>query len=149
MQSMLLRGFMLFLLAMLGACSEHPLAESQEHTYAPRTPIGNATASAESPSPCYIQNEKGEKEAVPIRLAAPLYPPEALKKRFGGYVKLAGYIDERGYIRDPRVIVSKPEGVFDSAALEAFRKLQYCLLGKNPKLNREVERDYTFRLAQI
>lgn len=54
-------------------------------------------------------------------LTPPAYPPQALADRIGGHVLLNVLVAADGSVKDARVAVSQPEGVFDAAALEAAR----------------------------
>ena len=56
-----------------------------------------------------------------VVLTPPAYPPQALADRVGGYVLLHVLVAADGSVKDARVAVSQPEGVFDAAALEAAR----------------------------
>ena len=62
----------------------------------------------------------------------PAYPAAALKGRIGGEVKLKILIGADGTVKRAHVVSSKPEGVFDTAALDAARHWHF-----NPGRNAE------------
>jgi TonB family protein len=55
-----------------------------------------------------------------IKHVPPIYPPEAMSARAQGFVMLEVFIDERGTVRDARVIRSIPP--LDEAALQSVRQ---------------------------
>ena len=62
---------------------------------------------------------------IPLVKVEPLYPRRARARGQEGYVLLEFTITRTGTVRDPIVISSSPEGVFDEVALEAARKFRY------------------------
>ncbi len=66
-----------------------------------------------------------EGDATPSLRIEPLYPREALLEGTEGSVSLAFDIDETGRVINIRVIESKPNRVFDKAAVNALRKWKY------------------------
>jgi len=65
----------------------------------------------------------------PLARANPEYPRAALQRGVEGSVLLEFSIDGSGNVVSPRVIESRPRGVFDAAALEALSKWKYEALG--------------------
>ena len=69
--------------------------------------------------------------SAPKRLAHtnPEYPRGALRRGVEGSVLLEFSVDRHGNVVSPRVVESRPRGVFDAAALEALSKWKYEALG--------------------
>ena len=65
----------------------------------------------------------------PLARANPEYPRHALRRGVEGSVLLEFSVDRDGNVVSPRVIESRPRGVFDAAALEALSKWKYEALG--------------------
>lgn len=65
---------------------------------------------------------------MPLVRIPPRYPRSAARRNIEGKVKVAFTITKDGQVRDPRVIESIPEGVFDKAAINAIKKWKF-----NPK----------------
>jgi periplasmic protein TonB len=65
----------------------------------------------------------------PLARAKPAYPRAALRRGLEGSVLLEFSVDPDGNVVAPRVIESRPRGVFDEAALEALSKWKYEALG--------------------
>lgn len=61
----------------------------------------------------------------PTLKVPPRYPPSALREGIEGWVKVSFVIDRRGRPTKVRVHSSKPEEVFDTAAVRAVRKWSY------------------------
>lgn len=55
----------------------------------------------------------------------PAYPPEARRRNQEGSLKLLVRIDDLGRVQSAEVVEAHPPGVFDEAALEAFRKARF------------------------
>lgn len=64
-------------------------------------------------------------EYLPIVKVAPQYPRRALSKGIEGYAVIEYTVTKQGTVRDPRVVESKPEGVFDKAALKSASRYKY------------------------
>ncbi len=64
-------------------------------------------------------------EYLPIVKVAPVYPRRAQTRGIEGYVLLEFIVTTTGAVRDPRVVESKPPGIFDSAAVQAALKFKY------------------------
>ena len=65
----------------------------------------------------------------PLVRAKPAYPRAALRRGVEGSVLLEFSVDANGDVVSPRVLESRPRGVFDEAALEALSKWKYEALG--------------------
>ena len=57
--------------------------------------------------------------------ALPIYPRRAQTRGIEGYVLLEFFVTTAGAVRDPRVVESKPPGIFDNAAVQAALKFKY------------------------
>lgn len=66
---------------------------------------------------------------MPLVRIPPRYPRSAARRNIEGKVKIVFTITKEGQVRDPKVIESIPEGVFDKAALRAIMRWQF-----NPKV---------------
>ena len=64
-------------------------------------------------------------EYLPIVKVAPVYPRRAQTRGIEGYVLLEFVVTRTGAVRDPRIIESKPPGIFDRAAVNAALKFKY------------------------
>jgi protein TonB len=64
-------------------------------------------------------------EAVPIVRVNPMYPERARARGIEGWVHLSFTITTTGGVKDPVVLDSDPQRVFDSSALKAVRKYKY------------------------
>lgn len=65
------------------------------------------------------------REALPIRLITPPYPPVALELELEGYVVVKFTITERGEVEDIVIDESQPPGVFDLEAIESAQRLRF------------------------
>ena len=72
--------------------------------------------------------------AVPLTRKDPVYPPDALEEGIEGWVLLEFDILPNGKVENPRVIDSRPEGLFEEAALEAIKGNTYKpkVVGETP-----------------
>jgi protein TonB len=61
----------------------------------------------------------------PLSRSNPEYPRHALRRGVEGSVLLEFSVDARGNVVSPRVLESRPRGVFDQAALKALSKWKY------------------------
>jgi TonB family protein len=80
----------------------------------------------------------------PLVETKPEYPKEAVATGQQGWVVVSGILDERGWVTDPVVLVSEPEGVFDAAALSAFDGWRYAA-PSDPAIRREVREVLSFQ----
>lgn len=69
--------------------------------------------------------ESGDGEYLPIVKVAPVYPRRALQRGIEGYVIVEFTVTKQGSVRDPLVVESNPEGMFERAAMEAALKFKY------------------------
>jgi periplasmic protein TonB len=63
----------------------------------------------------------------------PAYPPQARRQGLEGTVKLMLKIDEFGVVQEAAVEEGEPPGVFDAAALAAFRSARFAPAQKNQR----------------
>ncbi len=64
-------------------------------------------------------------EPQPVYQMAAYYPPQPYQQKIEGFVEIGFGLDSKGSVVGARVLKSDPPGVFDDAALEAFRKWRY------------------------
>jgi len=76
------------------------------------------------------------------------YPEKALRIRQEGWVVLSGVLDHEGWVRDPIVLESWPEGVFDTAALAAFSAWRYDVQSRSGSKPYEVRTLITFEIQR-
>jgi protein TonB len=69
--------------------------------------------------------ESGDGEYVPITKVAAVYPRRALQRGIQGYVIVEFTVTRAGAVRDPIVLESEPEGIFEQAALDSVVKFKY------------------------
>jgi TonB family protein len=65
------------------------------------------------------------KQPQPVYQMAAYYPPQPYQQKIEGSVDIGFNLDGTGGVVGARVLRSTPAGVFDAAALEAFRKWRY------------------------
>ena len=68
-----------------------------------------------------------------LRPVEPVYPGLARRRGVEGSVKLMLKIDEFGVVQEAAVEAGEPPGVFDAAALEAFRQARFAPAKKNQR----------------
>ena len=73
---------------------------------------------------CAIE-QIGDSEPVPVIRYVPVYPRQAVVRRRSGWVDVEFTIAPNGRVQDPRVVASKPKGLFDESALEAIKTWRY------------------------
>jgi len=81
----------------------------------------------------------------PVVRKNPEFPAAAVRRGEDGWVVVSGILDERGWVTDPIVLASEPEGVFDSAALKAFDEWRYSAPPSDAGQPREVRALLPFR----
>jgi TonB family protein len=89
-------------------------------------------------------------EEVDVR-AEPLTPvnlvyPEQSAHRIRGRVRIALFIDERGWVRKAQVLASEPERLFDDAAIRAWQEVRFSPALKDDlpvKSEKLLEMDFT------
>ncbi len=97
--------------------------------------VSNASAQAGSPSdgstPTRVQVPAGVIEGMLIHKVAPVYPPEARRKRISGTVVLTAFIGKEGSIEDLKPI-SGPEELVPAAvgAVQQWRYRPYVFNGE-------------------
>ena len=62
---------------------------------------------------------------VPIFQVPPQYPRRAAERGIEGCVVLKYVVTEVGSVRDPQVVQSIPQGIFDRAAIRAALRYKY------------------------
>jgi protein TonB len=68
-----------------------------------------------------------------LKPVQPAYPPQARRRGLEGTVKLQLRIDEYGVVQEAAVEEGDPPGVFDAAALDAFRTARFLPAQKNQR----------------
>ena len=69
--------------------------------------------------------ESADGDYLPIVKVAPIYPRRAQSRGIEGYVIVEFTVTKNGSVRNPLVIESQPEGIFDRAAMDAALKFKY------------------------
>lgn len=64
-------------------------------------------------------------DLVATRIVQPVYPPEAKARQIEGHVVVEFSVEEDGRVLNPYVVESKPEQIFDRAALRAIREFRF------------------------
>ena len=62
----------------------------------------------------------------PIYKKPPIYPKSALRQRKEGYVVVEFTVDEKGMVRDPRVVVNEGGKTFEQPSLDAVMTFRYA-----------------------
>lgn len=105
------------------------------------TPVDNYERPPPEPYNCEVPVEEDGRRVPRLRIP-PRYPQAALAEGVEGRVLLEGEISREGRILNPRIVAAEPSGVFDAAALSAFRDWEYCPLPDTMDLDSE-----PFRIA--
>ncbi|MGR8950122.1 MAG: energy transducer TonB [Gammaproteobacteria bacterium] len=89
-------------------------------------------------------------EYLPIVKVAPTYPRRALSRGIEGYAVVEYTVTKQGTVRDPKVVESEPEGVFDKAALKSAARYKYKprVINGEPVEVPGVRTKITFKLAE-
>lgn len=66
-----------------------------------------------------------DREAVPVVLVQPRYPPRAEKQGIEGYAVVVFDISPTGAPENARIESSKPSGIFDREAIRAVKKMKF------------------------
>lgn len=66
-----------------------------------------------------------DNEAIPLVRIPPVYPVRAERLHLGGAVVVEFTINEAGRVENPRVVESKPPGIFDQAAKQAILRWRF------------------------
>ena len=69
--------------------------------------------------------DSGDGEYLPIVKVVPIYPRRAQSRGIQGYVVVEFTVTTNGSVRDPLVLKSEPQNVFDRAAIDAVLKFKY------------------------
>lgn len=69
--------------------------------------------------------DTGDGDYLPIVKVAPIYPRRAQSRGIEGYVIVEFVVTKNGSVRDAKVVESKPESIFDQAAMDAALKFKY------------------------
>lgn len=64
-------------------------------------------------------------DLVATKIVQPVYPPKAKARQIEGHVVVEFSVQEDGRVQNPYVVESKPEQVFDKAALRAIREFRF------------------------
>lgn len=73
----------------------------------------------------YHKSSELDDQPIALWQVTPEFPPYAIEKGVDGWVRLLLLIDEEGRLRHIEVVESSPQGIFDDAALTAFRSMQF------------------------
>lgn len=87
----------------------------------PPPPLRALESPVTAPTARYYEVHELDSVPAPRQEIVPLYPPAALASRLSGLVQLEMYIDEAGEIQSVQVLRATTPGIFDQAALDAFR----------------------------
>ena len=79
----------------------------------------------------------------------PKYPRRAKLSKKEGFVELQFQIDAKGYVHNPVVIQSNPEGVFERSALRAIKRWRFKpQKGSDPSALTDATITFNYRLAE-
>ena len=73
----------------------------------------------------YLERAVPASELNAASYAAPVYPPEALRRQIEGWVDVEFVVDRTGQPRDLAVVQANPTGRFEESALTAVSKYRY------------------------
>jgi protein TonB len=90
-----------------------------------RPPVAKATPSSRPPGPPARPRYVQAADLVPVARTAPRYPERARRRRLEGRVLVEFRVDERGRVRDPRIVESRPPGVFDDTVLRTVARWRF------------------------
>ncbi|KRG45007.1 hypothetical protein ARC78_04140 [Stenotrophomonas pictorum JCM 9942] len=86
--------------------------------------VGGSSKAASS-GKISVEPEAGENDPTTDRMTPPVYPKAAFENGVSGKVVLRIEVDAEGQPTDVKVETSQPEGVFDTAAVEAARQWKF------------------------
>ncbi len=66
-----------------------------------------------------------DRPLIPLVKIPPIYPLRAKRMGIQGWVKVRFVVDEKGEVKDIKIIESKPKGVFESATINAVSKWKF------------------------
>lgn len=103
-----------------------PTPQNEPTSVAQRPPAETPAITLPSPvdTTWYLARQVDKHPRV-ISSITPRYPDLARQKGQEGSLKLMVKIDDLGQVRDVEVVEAQPPGVFDDAALEAFRNARF------------------------
>lgn len=86
---------------------------------------------------------------IPLNMATPEYPHQALVKGIEGWVEVVYSIDVDGNIVDPKITAHQPSRIFDRSVLAALKKSHYRpqLLDGQPVIVQGVTEVFRFNLV--
>lgn len=87
--------------------------------------IGPPKAPPTTPAPRMGTLGLSDGHMIPIARVTPTYPRAAASRGIEGWVQLSFTVTRHGTVENAVVIAAEPNGVFDSAALNAIRKFRY------------------------
>jgi protein TonB len=73
----------------------------------------------------WYQARQVDNQPKAIGVIEPVYPEEAKRRNQEGTLKLMLKIDDLGRVQSAEVVEATPSGVFDAAALEAFKSARF------------------------
>lgn len=111
-----------------------PLIRANTPGVVPITPFERITDFKTPSITDIFSTSQVDKEPFITRLVKPIYPFSAKSSGIEGRVVLRFVVNEKGFVKDPEVVQSEPEGVFDQSALDAIAKYRFrpAMIGKNP-----------------
>lgn len=103
-----------------------PLVVHLEVAAQPAARVESASAPARPIQPKrYWSSSEVDERAVPVELAALLYPESAYVNRLRGNVRLRIYISVDGQVEKADVVDASPKGHFEQAAIEAVQRTRF------------------------
>ena len=84
-----------------------------------------------SPSKRYLGSSEVDERAVPLEMAALLYPERAYVNRIRGSVRLRIFISADGRVDKAEVVEAYPKGHFEEAAIDAVQRTSFTAARKN------------------
>ena len=66
-----------------------------------------------------------DKPLIPLVRIPPVYPLSAKRMGIEGWVRVRFIVDEKGNVRDIKIIKSHPKGVFEDATIRAVSKWKF------------------------
>ena len=111
----------------VGAADQPPLSMLSPES--PRAPLPDTQLVEVRPAlpllDYYYSSREVDEPAKAVGDALLVYPPEALKLRVSGEVKLRLFIDEFGMLVRSEVVSANPPGIFEEAALQALTGMRF------------------------
>lgn len=107
------------------AAAAQQKAPAQRPAATPRTQTVAAEPAAGAPATGAAATTGQTTDAVLVRAAPPVYPPNALRMRQSGWVVVSFTIDAEGRTTDVDVVSSQPRRIFDRAAMDAVSRYRF------------------------